>query len=96
MTFERKIVVSLDEIDTLVLQCNTCGAKIAAKPQEWSMPPQKCPAGHAWNWNVAQEEREILAPAAAWLMSLNRLTIPGTFDRYGFRISLEFKEPTLR
>jgi len=94
MTFDRKIVVSLDEISAVVFECNQCKARVVVQPERVTLPPTFCPNGHGWNWNVASEHSEVAAPAGAWVLSLNRLRLPDASQRYGFRVLLEFKEPS--
>jgi DNA replicative helicase MCM subunit Mcm2 (Cdc46/Mcm family) len=93
MTFERKVVVSLDEITAIVFECTRCGSKVVTTPERMTLPPTFCPNGHGWNWNIESEHKEVAAPAGAWLASLNRLRLKDTVQSYGFRILLEFKEP---
>ncbi len=96
MTFEHKIVVGLEEIKTVIFECNQCGAKIVLKPEDVGVPPDHCPRGHGWNWNVVTEHREIGPPSASWLLSLKRLRDMTLIQRHGFRILLEFEEPKER
>jgi len=94
MTFERRIVVSLDEIAAVVLECTRCGAKSVSAPEHMTLPPAFCPNGHGWNWNVQSELTETGAPLVAWVLSLNRLRLRDVPQAYGFKVFLEFKDPT--
>lgn len=92
MTFERKIVVSLGEIGALIFECIQCGARSTVELDDIGQPPNQCPKGHPWDWNIATNHREIAPPALSWLVSLKRLRDPGA-QRFGFRILLQFEEP---
>jgi hypothetical protein len=93
MTFERKIVVGLEEIKTIIFECNQCGTRAVIKPEDAGVPPDRCPRNHGWNWNVISEHREIGPPSVSWLISLKRLGDPMLVQSDGFRILLEFEAP---
>ena len=96
MTVERNIVVGLDDVRAISFQCNQCEARsVFPRAEDLAVPPTRCPNGHAWNWNVEADHREIGAPAAGFTISLNRLRLKGSSEKNGFRILLEFKDPTL-
>jgi len=92
MTFEHKLLVGLEEIRALVLECThkDCHARAVFAPDNLSLPTA-CPHGHSWDWELP---RETFAgsPILAWVRLLGRLRDPLNQNR-GFKILMEFDEP---
>lgn len=91
MTVERKIVFGLSDIKAVIFECIKCKSRTALSPEEWKEPPSRCPAGHAWEWNVYSDYRSTESPFLAFLTSLRKLSELGS--EKGFRIMLEIAEP---
>lgn len=85
MTYEHKIVVSLDEIRAVVFECNTCKSRTAISPANLLAIPENCPNGHLW-------QRTGLGHTGAWVTSLKHFSDP-VYEKSGFKILLEFEEP---
>lgn len=92
MTLERRIVFNLTEVTAVGFECLTCQAKVSLNPDKAEAPPDKCPAGHAWDWNVNTGYRSTDSPFRAFLSALGKLRDP-LCERMGFRLLLEIKEP---
>jgi hypothetical protein len=94
MSFEHKIVVSLDEIKAIIFECNECNAKIAMSPGTIERPPIACPRGHAWDWDTPDEFDPSLSPFVSFIKLLKG-TRNSVSQGVGFRILLELEEPRL-
>lgn len=95
MTREHKLVVGLDEIKNLVLECTykDCRTKVAFSPDKTDILPQSCPHGHTWEWGSKQAAMD--SPMAIWVRLLRKLR-DSADSKSGFRILLEFDEPDAR
>ena len=94
MTFENRVVFDLTEVKAVVFECSTCGARIALVPKSKEMrPPEMCPAGHAWIWNVDTGYDSTASPFRAFLSALTRLQDP-LLSKMGFRLLLEINKPS--
>lgn len=95
MTREHKLVVSLEEIKNLVLECtySDCNAKVVFSPDKTDSLPEICPHGHIWDWGGRQGTMD--SPIAIWVRLLRKLR-DSTHSKCGFRILLEFDEPDAR
>lgn len=96
MTFERKIVVGLEDIASISLECSKCKRRITFSPDERTPIPRACGfCGHVWTpGEVAVPFSSTESPLGIFLQTVERIrTITGTHP-YGVRILLEYKEPT--
>ena len=91
MTFERKIIVGLEEIKALVFQCNECEARTVIPIGKLSSIPTECPTGHSWDANAAPDSPK--SPYFAFMFSLKRLMDPQYEKAARFKIFLELEEP---
>lgn len=93
MTRERKLIVGLEEIKNLVLECtsNDCGARVVFSPDKTDSLPQNCPHGHGWDWGMGQH-LGTGSLTVAWVRLLRNLR-GQTHSKSGFKIFLEFDEP---
>ncbi len=48
MTFERNIVMGLEDVRAVSFRCNKCPFKITMSPDDVGEIPPKCSAGHDW------------------------------------------------
>ena len=85
MTYERRIVVSLDEIKAVVFECGQCNSRTAIAPDKLTSIPENCPNGHLW-------QSIGLAHTGAFINSLRHFKDP-IYEKAGFKIFLEFEEP---
>ncbi|MHB8484939.1 MAG: hypothetical protein ACYDCM_04280 [Candidatus Acidiferrales bacterium] len=92
MTYERKIIVGLEEIKAVIFQCNECKSRIVLAPENVESPPRKCPREHAWDWNIVAEYDQMGSPFVCFLLGLKQLRNP-LIERCGFKVFLEFEEP---
>ena len=47
MTIEHKIVVGLNDIKAVVLECRKCHTRVSVPPEDAKVP-YACPSGHQW------------------------------------------------
>lgn len=93
MTFENRVVFDLTEVKAIIFVCESCGARIAFVPRSPDLrPPEQCPSGHHWNWNVDTGYASTASPFRAFLSSLTRLQDP-LLSKMGFRLLLEINRP---
>jgi hypothetical protein len=92
MTYEGRIAFSLDEIKTVVFECTRCAARIALVPERRDTPPDACPRGHAWDWNVSLNYTSTESPFRALLSALALLR-EDTAER-GFKLRFEIDQPS--
>lgn len=92
MTFEHKLLATLEEIRAVVFECSECKSRIAVPVEKLSGLPLECPRGHRWDLDVAGE-REALgqSPFLSFVMALKILR--QTHRKTRFTIYLEFDEP---
>jgi hypothetical protein len=100
VTVERKIVVGLEDIEAICLEClgNKCHFKISFSPDQQGKIPEKCP-----QCDLQWYEKETLGymnkkvlPFSNFSNSIEiiRASMREAGTATGFRIVLEFKEPT--
>lgn len=96
MTIESRIVFDLAEIKAVIFVCETCGARVALTPRSIDFkPPEYCPSGHHWNWNIDTGYTSTASPFRALLSALARLQDP-LLSKVGFRVLLEINGPAVR
>lgn len=96
MTREHKLVVGLEEIKNIVLECasNDCKSRVVFSPDKTDSLPQSCPHGHAWEWG-APKQITLDSLASIWVRVLRKLRDQENTN-FGFKILLEFDEPDVR
>jgi hypothetical protein len=90
MTFERKIIIGLEEIKALVFQCNECGSRTTIPFERFAAIPRECPNGHHWD-SVTKPEM-IASAYIAFVLSLKMLRDPQYDKAARFKIFLELEE----
>lgn len=91
MTFERKIIVGLEDITAMSFQCLKCPFKITVSPDNVGEIPTKCSAGH--DWFLGEKIGEVLSPVETFMKSVGRLRMTFNQKALGFKVLLEFDEP---
>jgi hypothetical protein len=91
MTIERKIVVGLNDIKAISLQCEKCEFRVSMSPDKGTGPILGCPHGH--EWSKGEIETSHLPPLQRFASSLEKLRILMGQKTLGFKILLEFDEP---
>ncbi len=92
MTVEQKIVFGLEEITAVIFECNECKSRASINTEHLSFPPQRCPSGHSWDWNLASPFGATDSPFRMFISSLGRLRDPLS-EKVGFKILLEINKP---
>jgi hypothetical protein len=93
MTFERKIVVGLEDIDSISLECRECKRRITFSPDNPLKSPNTCGCGHPW---IPEDALSLSAPDSPFVRFFEALQVIRTLTNtksYGVRILLEYKEP---
>jgi hypothetical protein len=93
MTFERRLVVGLEEIKAIVFECNECKSRVAISPQSIEHPPHSCPRSHSWNWDRPAERSMMASAHQDFISGLKALRDPAREHSSGFKIFLEYEEP---
>ena len=94
MTFERKIVVGLEEIKAVIFQCSKCESRMSIAPDRFDAIPEQCPNGHPMLTAKTLPHDFGGSLMLGFLMALKKLKDP-IYDSVGFKIFLEFEEPRL-
>jgi hypothetical protein len=90
MTFERKIVVGLEDIASISLECVKCNQRITFSPDTKArqVSPTCSSCGHTW---IPQDVSE--SPLGVFLQMIERIRTINRSNPYGVRILLEYAEP---
>jgi hypothetical protein len=95
MTIEHKLVVGLEEIQAVVFECTKCKARIILTPENVNEPPRQCPRGHTWEWSITEQYETITGSIYVFfLRSLKRIREDDNLKMNGFKVLLEFEEPS--
>lgn len=92
MTFERKIVVGVDDIAAISLECNECKRRITFSPDNPIKSPNVCSCGHPW---IPKEALSLSAPDSPFVLLFETIQVIRTLTRnksYGVSILLDYKE----
>jgi len=90
VTFERKILVGLEDIKAISFQCEKCQYRITMSPDDIRGLPEYCLGGHPWA--VGIEEESLAPPLRKFTKSLERLRVLLNQKALGFRILFELDE----
>ena len=92
MTYERKIVVGLDDIRAISLECNECQYRVTMSPDEFFRIPDMCSNGHAWT--RGEEKNSSASPVMKFTASLREVRELLGHKHFGFKVLLEIDEPS--
>ncbi len=107
MTFDRKIIVGIEDIKSISLECNNCKVRLTFPPDKILKIPSSCPSPSCnvdWLPSLSYGANEPKVPIQMKLVSaivgtLNRAKenqVERPNDVAGFRVLLEFDEPNPR
>lgn len=95
MTLEHRLIVGLEDIKAVTLECKKCGARLSTSPDEvQDYTLYKCGACmHPWLSDSTKHAHLRTATLAVFIGSLSgaRATVPE--DAVGVRVLLEFDIP---
>jgi hypothetical protein len=93
MTFERKILVGLEDIKAISFECQgeNCKYRITVSPDEPIELPANCPHGH--RWISGEPQAMAIPPLLKFTKTLAQVRVLSTQKTLGYRILLEFDEP---
>ena len=93
-TFERKVVVGLEEIRAISFECHQCKTRLTVSPDDIRNIPTACPHCN-FSWRLPEESQvgPVAPPAKSVAFDISELKIRYGDDVIGFKILLEFEEP---
>lgn len=94
MTFERMIVVGLEDIAAISLECNKCRQRITFGPDARPSIPHTCSCGHTLipsDELISFNSKDSLL--GVFLQVVERIRTVNKTNPFGVRILLEYKDP---
>ncbi|HEY4878048.1 MAG TPA: hypothetical protein VIH97_02905 [Candidatus Acidoferrales bacterium] len=96
MTFERKIVVGLEEIRAISFECHKCKSRLTVSPDDLRDIPAACPhCNFSWRQPIDPDAGPV-SPPKNFAVGIREIRIRFGADVIGFKILLEFDEPRTR
>jgi hypothetical protein len=93
VTFERKIVVGLEEIRAISFECHKCKSRLTVSPDDIRDIPASCPhCNFSWRQPIDPEAGPV-SPPRNFAVGIKEIRIRFGADVIGFKILLEFDEP---
>ena len=94
VTFERKIVVGLEEIRAISFECHQCKSRLTVSPDDIRDIPTACPHCN-FSWRLPEDAQlgPVASPPKTFAFGIKELKIRFRADVIGFKILLEFDEP---
>ncbi|HEY0702622.1 MAG TPA: hypothetical protein VGD60_07630 [Candidatus Acidoferrales bacterium] len=93
MTFERKIVVGLEEIRAISFECYKCKSRLTVSPDDIRDIPAACPHCN-FSWRLPPDaDVGPASPPKNLAVAIKEIRIRFGADVIGFKILLEFDEP---
>jgi|ERR1019366_4010583 hypothetical protein len=96
MTFERKIVVGLDDIKAISFECNKCHSRITILADKLRDVPENCHnCGEIWkSRGLSPHHQDVASPYSNFVSAIWKIR---TLLENGapFKILLEFDEPKI-
>ena len=94
MTFERKIVVGLEEIRAVSFECHKCSSRLTVSPDDIRDIPAACPhCNFSWRLPEDPNVEPTVSPLKSFAFGIREVKIRFGADVVGFKILLEFDEP---
>ena len=94
VTFERKIVVGLEEIRAITFECHQCKSRLTVSPDDIRDIPTACPhCNFSWRLPEDPQAASVGSPPKNFAFGIKELKIRFGADVIGFKILLEFDEP---
>lgn len=95
MTIERKIVVGLDDIRTVIFECMGCHSRLSISPDKMDRFPQRCSrCPQQWIMLDPASPSSADPPLSNFLRGLMESRVLIKSGTIGVRVLLEFDEPT--
>jgi hypothetical protein len=94
VTFERKIVVGLEEIRAISFECHKCKSRLTVSPDDIRDIPSACPHCN-FSWRLPEDSNAVpvASPPRNFAVGIREIRIRFGADVIGFKILLEFDEP---
>ena len=93
VTFERKIVVGLEEIRAISFECHKCKSRLTVSPDDLRDIPAACPhCNFSWRLPIDPDAGPV-SPPKNFAVGIREIRIRFGADVIGFKILLEFDEP---
>jgi hypothetical protein len=94
MTIERRIVVGLDDITGVTLECLGCHSKLTLLPDQLVDFPHRCPrCPQQWIPPDPTTYSSVASPFSNFLRSITQLRTLIQSNAVGVIVLLEFQEP---
>lgn len=100
MTIERKIIVGIEDIKAISIECLSCNAILTVPAHKLGDFPKSCQQPNCESkWGVPPSSlKEMESPFVNFISSIKSIRglTPEGIRKSGFRILLEFDEPQAR
>ena len=94
MVFEHKMIVGLEEIRSVIFECNECKSRTSIIPEKIGAIPRQCPNAHKWNEGIRTKDSvDSTSPFMEFIDLLNVLRRSEVNEQSGFTVFFEYEEP---
>jgi len=95
MTVEHNIVVGLEDITAIILECKNgaCAKRISYQPSAGIDIPLQCTCGRTWLAPAIIHARETDSPLFNFVNLIAPIRVLSENKQIGFKILLQFSEP---
>ena len=99
MTFEKRLIAGLNDIKSVSYECKKCKARITFAPEKTLEPQHQCfQCQNLWQPIISEsslsDQHSRESPFYRFIEAIAYLRNPDVTTRLGFRVVLEFEEPT--
>jgi len=92
MTFEHRIVVGLDDIKAVSIECNQCHTRLTMSPDSIRIPPHCQQCDSVWIVGDPTNYTAVTMPQLNFVNAISQIRKQLEKNGGGFRILLEFDE----
>ncbi|MBZ5558766.1 MAG: hypothetical protein LAO77_15960 [Acidobacteriia bacterium] len=93
MTIERRLVVGLNDIKAISLECKSCKRRTTSAPELLTTIPHACACGASWR-PAQKPEPDIDDDFVKFLKTVQSLRVLDQKGALGVSVLFEFEEPT--
>ncbi|MFY9802044.1 MAG: hypothetical protein WA211_18325 [Candidatus Acidiferrales bacterium] len=94
VTFERRIVVGLEEIRAISFECHKCKSRLTVSPDDIRDIPAACPhCNFSWRLPEDANASPATSPPKNFAVAVREIKVRFGADVIGFKILLEIDEP---
>jgi hypothetical protein len=96
MTVENRVVVGLDDIKTILIECKVCHSRISYLPTKPRFIPERCPqCKSSWRPQEGYVEAASTLVFDNFVTGVSKIVESLKDPSVGFRVLFEFDAPTL-